>query len=98
MSKAAPKKAKSLAQLFLDQQRALEAGKAGYQRADFLLELLEAEMQAGRLKVGAPIDLGNGQTGVFRDKFAEKSTTSTGMKVRRYEVEISRAADIASKL
>lgn len=83
---------------FLDQQRALEAGKAGYKRSDELLEELEAEVKVGRLELDHPVPLGNGQVGRLIDRFAEKSKVGAGLSVRRYEVEITRADDLTRKL
>lgn len=88
----------TIAEKFVAQQRALEAGKAGYKRADELLDELEADMKSGIIKLNKPVDLGNGQTAVLSDKFAEKSRVGAGLSVRRYEVEISRAADVTAKL
>jgi hypothetical protein len=82
----------------LAQQRALEAGKAGYKRSDELLEELEADMKAGRIRLGESIALGDGTVGRLLDRFAEKSKVGAGLSVRRYEVEISRADDVAKRL
>jgi len=89
---------KTIGAKMLAQQRALEAGKAGYKKADQLVDELVAEAEAGRIEVGAPIDLGNGLVGRLIDKFEGKNKVGYGGAARRYDVEISRADDIAKKL
>jgi hypothetical protein len=95
MSKTATKRTKTnkpkmtIAERMLAQDSSLGAGKTGYKLADEHLDALVEEMRFGRVKVGEPVDLGNGKVGRLVDKFAEKDSTSTGMKVRRFEVVIS---------
>jgi len=78
---------------FFAQQRALEAGKAGYERANVLLEEI-----VGLVKPGETITLPDGSTGQLVDKFEKKNRIGTGMGVNRYEIEVSRAKDISDRL
>jgi len=88
----------TIADRMLAQQRALEAGKAGYKRADELTDELIVELRAGRIRLNEPIPLGNGTVGILIDKFEEKDRIGAGLSVRRFDVVIERASDIASKL
>jgi len=93
------KQKRTIAGLILSQQKALEAGKLGYKRSDELIDELAAEVAAGRLTLDQAVDLGNGQTGKLVDRFAAgKNKVGYGGAVRRFEVEVSRAADVAAKL
>lgn len=93
MKTAAKKKGLSTKDKIRAQQRALEAGKAGYKQADTYLDELQEE-----LKVDVPVDIGNGEYGILRDKFAGKTRIGAGLSVRRYEIEITRAQDVAETL
>ena len=73
--------------------RALEAGKAGYARANELLESLTAAMIPG-----LEIRLSATETAVLQDKFAVKNRIGAGLGVNRYEIEVSRVSDVTSKL
>ena len=82
-----------LARQILKQQRALEIGKAGYKRAEQLLEEIIVH-----LKPGEAIDLGDGSTAQLVDKFACKNRIGAGLGVNRYEIETKRAAEFTGKL
>ena len=73
--------------------RALAAGKAGYKKADQRLEGLIQKM-----KPGQAVELPGGQTAELIDKFAVKNRIGAGLGVNRYEIEVSRAEDLVSKL
>lgn len=73
--------------------RAKEAGKAGYKKADTLLEELIPLM-----KQHGPVPLNEKQAATLIDKFAEKNRIGAGLGVNRYEIEVDRVADLTSKL
>lgn len=86
-------KRQTIAQKIQSYLRALEAGKAGYGKANELLEALVNEMKPGQI-----IALEGNQTAQLVDKFAEKNRIGAGLGVNRYEIEVSRAADVTAKL
>jgi len=79
--------------LVLAMLRAKEVGKAGYAKAD---ELLEKILQTS--KVGDVIDIGGGQQAVIVDNFATKNKVWKPTGITRFDVKIERAANITSQL
>jgi hypothetical protein len=69
--------------------RAREAGKAGYEQADQLLEEL-----VQTLKPGETVQLGNQEAAQLIDKFAAKNRIGAGLGVNRYEIKVSRVSDL----
>lgn len=93
MSKAAPKKRISrLGKKCLEHARALEVGKAGYRKADQLLDEIAAEAEAGALIRAGDV------TFVLVDQFETKTKVSSGLSVRRYKLEEAKASDVTGKL
>lgn len=60
--------------------------KAGYDRCDVLLDELRHA-----LKVGRSIDMGNGETAVIVDNFAEKNVAWGHGSVRRFDLKVSKS-------
>jgi hypothetical protein len=92
--KAVPK-ALSLPEKIQAALRALEAGKAGYQRHDELLSEIETEMQAKGLTSAT---LPTGEVVTLVDQLATASGIPYGGKARRYKLKVSRASDVTAKL
>jgi len=82
-----------LKKLVARQQRAIAAGKRGYKLSDLLTDQL-----AEHLKDGQTVDMGGGRVAKVNDKFAATNRVGYGGAVRRYEVEVVEAEDIAAKL
>jgi hypothetical protein len=90
-----------LQELACAQRLALEAGKAGYSRADELQAEIEKQLCArGELAAGHVIDMGNGKGLQVVDPFAKNGKAYKPAGIRRWELkEINlQAASITSKL
>lgn len=75
-------------------ERALTAGKKGYETANDLLE----QIVKGGLKPGSTVNLGDGAIAILVDKFASKNRIGAGLGVNRFEIEINRAAKATEAL
>jgi hypothetical protein len=83
------------------QRVALEAGKAGYSRADEIQAEIEKQLQArGELVPGHVIDMGNGKGLQLVAPFAKNGKAYKPAGIRRWELkEINlQAASVTSKL
>ena len=88
------KKEKAQAELLARHLRSLEVGKAGYKDAD---AALDEYIQAGG-PIDHPLTLRTGETATVVDQFANRNRVSSGLSVRRYQVEVERARAITGKL
>jgi hypothetical protein len=89
VSKAKEVSDDALKKLVLRQQRAIAAGKRGYKLSDQITDELAEHMKAGRV-----VDLGGGRVAKLKDKFADANRVGYGGAVRRFEVEVTEAADV----
>lgn len=80
------KKSKRLAGLVKKMLAAKDAGRAGYMQADELLTVLLDE-----LGIDEELDLGDGQTFVILDRFAEKHKVFTPSACNRFDVKVTRS-------
>jgi hypothetical protein len=90
-----------LQELARAQRVALEAGKAGYSRADEIQAEIEKQLHArGELVAGHVIDMGNGKGLQVVDPFAKSGKAYKPAGIRRWELkEINlQAASVTSKL
>ena len=95
MKQATIKKEKTLnlAVIAANLLRARDAGKEAYGRADELLESLLAHCQ-----VGDTIAIPGGQVVTIVDNFAKGNKSWKPCGINRFDVKVSRAADVTAKL